>query len=125
MAESCEPRLFFDPNCGPCTLFARLAEWASRSSVRALPYDGEEACRALGDLPDAERFAYAHFVDSDGRRSGSAIMGPLLERTIGPVGGRIVDQVPPVDHGLHWLYDRFWNYRRTRGCAAGTSGPAA
>jgi len=111
-------RLFYDPGCGPCTMFARVSEWASRSRLRALPYDGPDASRELGDLDDEFRFSYAHLVDERGRRTGAAIMNPLVGLTVGPAGERIVTRVRRIDRGLQWLYGRFWNYRRTRGCAA-------
>ena len=111
-------RLFYDPGCGPCTMFARVSEWASRSRLRALPYDGSDAARELGDLDDDFRYSYAHLVDGRGRRSGAAIMNPLVGLTIGPTGERIVTRVRRLDRGLEWLYGRFWNYRRTRGCAS-------
>lgn len=111
-------RLFYDPGCGPCTLFARVSQWASRSHLRALPYDGEEADRELGDLNAEFRFAYAHLVDDRGRTSGADIMNPLVRLTAGPTGGRVVGCVPSVDHGLRWLYARFWSYRQTHGCGA-------
>lgn len=111
-------RLFYDPGCGPCSLFARVSEWASGSRLRIVPYDGEEAVRALGDLTEETRISYAHFVDPQGRRSGSAIMSPLVALALGTTGGQVVERVPSVDRGLRWIYDRFWNYRRTRGCAA-------
>ena len=110
--------LFYDPGCGPCTLFARVSEWASRSRLRATPFDGEEATRELGDLSEEVRYSYAHLVDTSGRTSGADIMSPLVGLTIGLTGGRVARSVPSIDHGLRWLYQRFWNYRRTRGCAA-------
>ncbi|HYA58315.1 MAG TPA: hypothetical protein VEH57_07670 [Thermoplasmata archaeon] len=118
-------RLFFDPGCGPCRLFARVSEWASRSRLRAVPYDGDEARRELGDLSDDARFAYAHLVHDRERRSGDAIMTPLVGLTVGPTGERVVARVPPLDRGLRWMYGVFWNYRRTRGCAAPGPGGAA
>lgn len=111
-------RLFYDPGCGPCSLFARASEWASRAQLRAVPYDGPEATRELGDLADEVRFSYAHWVDARGRRSGAAIINPLVGLTLGSVGERVVTRVGPVDRGLRWVYDRFWNYRRTRGCTS-------
>lgn len=111
-------RLFYDPGCGPCTFFARINQWASRSQLRAIPYDGEEAGSALGDLDDETRFAYAHLVDADGRRSGAAIMVPLVGAVLGPTAERVTARVPPLGGGLRWIYGRFWNYRRTRGCAS-------
>lgn len=113
-------RLFYDPGCGPCTMFARVSEWASRSRLRALPYDGPEATRTLGDLGDDVRFAYAHLVDARGRWSGAEIMNPLVTLTLGRAGGRVAAKVPPIDRGLRWLYDRFWSYRQAHGC--GTQG---
>lgn len=118
LSASGRARLFYDPGCGPCTMFARVSEWASRAHLRAVPYDGPEATRELGDLANEVRFSYAHLVDARGRRSGSAIMNPLVGLTLGPAGERIVTRVGPIDRGLRWVYDRFWNYRRTRGCAS-------
>ena len=117
-SESIPARLFYDPGCGPCTIFARVSAWSSRSQLRAVPYDGPEATRELGDMTEEVRFAYAHLVDGRGRRSGSAIMNPLVGLTLGPTGERIVTRVPWIDRSLRWVYDLFWNYRRTRGCAA-------
>ena len=111
-------RLFYDSGCGPCTFFARINQWASRSRLRAIPYDGEEAVSALGDLDDETRYAYAHLVDPRGRRSGAAIMPPLVGLVLGLTAERVVVRVSPLGRGLRWIYDRFWNYRRTRGCAS-------
>ena len=111
-------RLFYDPGCGPCRMFARVSEWASHARLRAVPYDTPEATRELGDISEDVRFAYAHLVDARGRRSGSAIMNPLVGLTLGRTGERVVRRVPSIDRGLCWLYDLFWNYRRMRGCAA-------
>lgn len=111
-------RLFYDARCGRCTVFARAHQWSSRSRLRAVPYDGAEARSALGDLDEATRFAYAHLVDDDGRRSGSAIMTSLVGLVLGPTAERAVTGVPPLGGGLRWMYDRLWNYRRTHGCAA-------
>ena len=99
-------------------MFARVSEWASRSRLRALPYDGPEATRELGDLDDELRFAYAHLVDARWRCSGSAIMSPLVGLTLGSTGERVVTRVPRIDRVLRWVYDQFWNFRRTRGCAS-------
>jgi len=118
-------RLYYDPGCGPCRLFAQVCQWASRSRVRSLPYDGAEARQQLGDLSEEFRFAYAHLVRCDLRTSGEAIMTPLVGLTIGPTGERVVSHVPPLDRGLRWIYGRFWNYRRTRGCAAPTNARAS
>lgn len=118
-------RLFYDPGCGPCSFFARVSVWACRSGLRAIPYDGEEAARELADLAEATRFAYAHLVDAHGRKSGAAIMAPLVALSLGSTGERVVTRTKPLDRGLCWLYERFWNYRRTRGCAAPSTVPVA
>jgi len=109
-------RLYYDPGCGPCTMFARVSEWASRSRLRAVPYDGAEAARELGDLSDETHFAYAHLVDRRGRASGAEIMAPLVGLTVGSTSERVVRDAPPFDRGLRWLYNLLWNYRRTHGC---------
>ena len=86
--------------------------------MRAVPYDGPEADRELAGLADEERFAYAHLVRSAGRTSGGEIMTPLVGLTVGTTGERVLERVPQLDRGLRWVYDRFWSYRRRRGCAA-------
>jgi predicted DCC family thiol-disulfide oxidoreductase YuxK len=116
-------RLFYDARCGSCSFFARVVERWSRSRIRALPYDGEEARRALGDLPEEERFASAHLVDGRGRRSGPAILAPIVGWTLGATGERVAERAPPVRRGLRWIYLGAWNYRRTRGCAADRDDP--
>ena len=45
-------------------------------------------------------------------------MSPLVGLTLGSTGERVVTRVPSIDRGLRWVYDRFWSYRRTHGCAA-------
>ena len=115
-------RLYYDAHCGPCSLFANAVERSSRGRVRALPYDGDDAARELGDLSAPERFAYAHLVDRRGRTSGAAILPPILGLTVGAPAERLAERAPPIGRALAWLYDRFWNHRRTRGCAA--AGPA-
>ena len=122
---SAEAWLFYDPGCGPCRFFARVCEWASRSRVRSLSYDGEEARRELIRLDDATWFSYAHLVHVPNRCSGASIMTPLAGWILGSTAERIVAGAPPLDRGLKWVYNRFWNYRRTRGCAARTYGPTS
>ena len=116
--RSAPARLFHDAGCGPCTVFARAHQWASRSRLRAVPYDGAEARSALGDIEEETRFAYAHLVDTGGRRSGAAIMTSLVGLVLGPTAERVVTRVRPLGAGLRWSYDRLWDYRRTHGCAA-------
>ena len=111
-------RLFYDVGCGPCTLFAKFHEGASRSRLRAVPYDGAEARSALGDLEETTRYAYAHLVDARGLRSGAAIMTPLVGLIFGPTVERGIARTPALDGGLRWIYQRFWEYRRRHGCAA-------
>lgn len=111
-------RLYYDAGCGPCSLFARISEWASRSRVAALPYDGEDAARELADVEAEARFTSAHLLDDRGRHSGAEMMAPLFGMTLGRTGERVLARVPAVDRSLRWMYLRFWNYRRTRGCAA-------
>ena len=65
-SEPTPARLYYDPGCGPCTMFARVSGWASRSRLRIVPYDGPEATRELGDMTEEVRFAYAHLVDAGG-----------------------------------------------------------
>jgi hypothetical protein len=110
--------LYYDAGCGPCTLFARACEWAAGPRVEILPLEGSGAARALSDLDETNRFRYAHLVRGDTRRSGRAIMTPLVGVTLGPTAERTVEGAPPLAHLLERVYDRFWSCRATRGCAA-------
>lgn len=110
-------RLYYDPGCGPCTFFAKVCQRAGRSKLAVLPYDGTSAEVELADLTEEVRYAYAHLLSRDHRSSGAEIMAPLVGLTLGSTAERVA-HVPQLDHGLRWIYDRFWNYRRTRGCAA-------
>jgi hypothetical protein len=122
-SPSSPAHLYYDPGCGPCRLFAQVAQWAVRSRIDALPYDGPQARRALGDMTEEFRYAFAHLVYGRERASGDAIMAPLVGLTIGPTGERVVRSVPSIDGGLRWVYRKFWDYRRTRGCAAPAATP--
>jgi len=111
-------RLYYDAGCGPCTFFARAASWASLQRLEPRPLDSPKADVDLARLTESTRFGYAHLADDTGRQSGADIMAPLIGLTLGGSGARVVRAAPPVDRSLRWLYDRFWMYRRTKGCAA-------
>jgi hypothetical protein len=113
-------RLYYDSSCGSCRLLARAAEGVSHHRVDAVPLDAPVADRELRDLSSQDRFGSAHLVSSTTRHSGSDLASPLVSATLGPAVGRVVAGTPPLERSLRWLYNRFWNYRRTRGCAAAT-----
>jgi hypothetical protein len=111
-------RLFYDESCGPCRLLARAAEGISGHQVVATPLTGAAADHALGGLPSERRFAYAHLATGTSLLTGESLTTPLVGLTLGPRAERIVRRLPPVERSLRWAYDRLWEYRRTRGCAA-------
>jgi hypothetical protein len=111
-------RLYYDAGCGPCTFFARAATWASHRQLVSIPLDAPTADLDLSRLSESVRFGYAHLADDTGLRSGADIMNPLVRLTVGGVGARVIRAVSPVDRSLRWAYQRFWNYRRMKGCAA-------
>jgi len=110
--------MFFDASCGPCTFFARLTAGVSRPPLEVYSLDSPEADRALPSMPSDLRYNYFHILES-----GKTWTGPeAMPAWVGLVGGksarRIAEGAPPVNRFLRLVYNRFWEYRRTRGCAA-------
>jgi predicted DCC family thiol-disulfide oxidoreductase YuxK len=110
--------LYYDGRCGPCTWFARVSAATSRGRIRIDPLDGPSAERDLRALPDARRFGFFHIVRSGRVYTGPEALPVLIELTAGRTAGRVVHGAPFVRAGLEWVYQRFWDYRRTKGCAA-------
>ncbi len=115
-------RLYYDPGCGPCRFFARVAGSAGRGRLEIRPFDGGPAEEDLGGLDPTVRFAYAHLVAGGRIATGADIMLPLLGSTVGPSTERILRRIPPAERGLADLYGLFWRYRRAHGCAARPGG---
>ncbi len=116
--------MFFDAGCGPCTFFAHVTEGLSRSELGVYPLDGPEADRALLSMPPETRYGYFHIVEP-----GRTWTGPdAMPAWVGLVGGRrarwVAERSRPVNRLLRLFYDRFWEYRRSRGCAAEGVPPA-
>jgi hypothetical protein len=110
--------MFFDAGCGPCTFFAHVTAGLSRSNLEVHPLDGPEADRALQSLTPDTRYRYFHIVEP-----GRTWTGPdAMPAWVGLIGGKharlIAEKAPPVSRLLRHLYDGFWEYRQTRGCAA-------
>jgi hypothetical protein len=114
-------RLFYDDSCGPCRLLARAAERASRHRLEAIPLDSPAADATLRGLPPETRYAYAHLETGRDLRTGADLATPLFGLSFGPTWERVVRRVPYLERSLTRAYARLWNYRRTRGCAAGAS----
>lgn len=110
--------LYYDDQCGPCTLWARAVRALSRGRITLHPLASPRADVALADLPDGERFGYAHLSLSDRRWQGEELLGPLLAVLLGPRGGVFASSRLPSGRLLRRVYRAFWEYRRTKGCAA-------
>ncbi|MGP8074137.1 MAG: hypothetical protein ACLP74_03820 [Thermoplasmata archaeon] len=119
-AEDRVARLYYDRGCGSCSFFARAAEGTSHQRLVAVPLDAPDAERDLGDLADGVRYGSAHLVTGAGRETGSDIVTPLARLVLGERVARVYGRVPFLDRSFRRVYIRFWNYRRTRGCAAAT-----
>ncbi|MGH2655668.1 MAG: DCC1-like thiol-disulfide oxidoreductase family protein [Actinomycetota bacterium] len=81
--------LFYDAGCPGCRLFARVILAAdTERRIRTAPLDSAEADRALGGMPERQRFGSYHLVVGDRVASGASGMGPLLEhaRLVRPLG---------------------------------------
>ncbi len=80
--------------------------------------DGPEADHALRFMLPELRYRYFHIVES-----GRTWTGPdALPVWVGLLGGKrartVAEKIPPVNRFLRLTYNRFWEYRQTRGCAA-------
>ncbi|HTW56046.1 MAG TPA: DCC1-like thiol-disulfide oxidoreductase family protein [Thermoplasmata archaeon] len=117
-AQERAARLYYDDTCGSCGLFARSVAGLSHHRVDLAPLASPAGEAALGDLPTDARFAAAHLVDGSGRRTGAAIVAPLVGLTLGRTAGRLVDRFPVLVGPLRWAYRRLWAHRQRHGCAA-------
>jgi hypothetical protein len=118
--EDRSARLYYDSSCGPCRLLARAAEGMSHHRLNAIPLESPGAAADLSDLSTEDRFGSAHLVTGSTRLTGADLATPLVRFALGARLARVVASAPPLDRSLRWVYVRFWNYRRTRGCAAAT-----
>ena len=112
--------LYYDDHCGPCTLWARAIRSLSRGRITLQPLTSPRADVALADLPDGERFGYAHLSFSERRWQGEELLGPLLGVLLGPRWEVFASSRFPSGRLLRRVYRAFWEYRRTSGCAAAT-----
>ncbi len=117
--------LFYDAGCGPCTLWARASAGIAREGVRILALDSREADRALGSMPDTVRFSYFHLARGGRTLTGTDALPLLVGLVAGRTAERVVRRVGFVRRGLDRTYRAFWEYRRTRGCAAGAVAPGS
>ncbi|MGC2289970.1 MAG: DCC1-like thiol-disulfide oxidoreductase family protein [Thermoplasmata archaeon] len=117
MQTASRPRMFFDANCGPCTFWARLSAGLSRSGLEVYALDGPEADGALRSMTPDRRYGYFHIEESGQMWTGPEAM-PAWVGLLGGKGARsVAERAPPVNRFLRFAYNRFWEYRRTRGCA--------
>ncbi|MGP8077177.1 MAG: hypothetical protein ACLQD8_08810 [Thermoplasmata archaeon] len=110
-------RLYYDPSCGPCSLFAGTVEGVAHGRVEPVPFDALRADPDLGDLPVPVRYGAAHLVVGSERRTGPEIVGPLVGMTLGPTAGRLFERFPTLGRPLRWIYLRFWEHRSRHGCS--------
>jgi predicted DCC family thiol-disulfide oxidoreductase YuxK len=110
--------MYFDAGCGPCTFWARLTAGITRTPLEVYSLDSPEADRAFSGMSTDRRYGYFHIVEA-----GTTWTGPeAMPVWVGLVAGRsvrsVAERAPPVNRLLRRVYNRFWEYRRSRGCAA-------
>jgi predicted DCC family thiol-disulfide oxidoreductase YuxK len=110
--------MFFDASCGPCTFWARISAGLSRGLLEIHPLDGPEADRALAALSSDLRYGSFHIVEPGGTWSGPDAMPAWIGLMGGRSARRVAERSPPVNRLLRSLYNRFWEYRREKGCAS-------
>jgi hypothetical protein len=79
--------MYFDANCGPCTLFAHLTAGLSRSHLDLYPLDGPEADRALGSMSPETRYGAFHIVEPGNTWTGPDAMPPGSGWSVGAAPG--------------------------------------
>lgn len=121
-ADDRAARLFYDDACGPCRLLAHASEGLSRHRLVATPLTAPEAEARLVGLPAEVRYGYAHLDTGPAIRTGEDLAAPLVGLALGPTWQRVVQRHPPLERALRRIYVQFWEYRRTRGCAAPRAG---
>lgn len=109
--------MFFDSSCGPCTFLAHVTAGFARSDFAVYALDSGEADRALRAMSSETRYDYFHIVEP-----GKTWTGPdAMPAWVGIVGGArarlLAEKVPPLNLLLRRVYNRFWEYRRSHGCA--------
>ena len=118
MSRTGTVEMFYDAGCGPCTFLARVSRGFGHGRIEILPLAGPEADTLLGDLPSSERFGYFHLVAGARRLSGGEAVPALIGLVAGRTAERAVRRVGVFRRGVDRVYQAFWSYRRTRGCAA-------
>jgi predicted DCC family thiol-disulfide oxidoreductase YuxK len=110
--------MFFDSSCGPCTFFARITAGLSRSGPEVYPLDGPEADRALQSMSSEARYSSFHIVEPGKTWTGPDAMPAWVGLVAGNRARWVAEKARPVNRLLRRFYDGFWEYRRSRGCAA-------
>lgn len=110
--------MYFDAGCGPCTFWAHLTRGLRPGRLDAFALDSPEADHTLVGLPPEIRHDYFHILEGGRLWTGPDAMPVWVGLFWGPSARRIAERVGPLDHSLRFVYNLFWEYRRTRGCAA-------
>ena len=87
--------LLYDPDCGFCRVsVAVLLRWDTRGRLRPVALDSEEADALLRGMPEDERMASWHLMESGAVHSAGAAFAPVLA-------------LLPRGRPLAWLTARF------------------
>ena len=100
--------VLYDPACGFCRVtLALLLRWDTRAVLRPVALGSEEADALLLDMPEQERMASWHLVDSGRIHSGGAAFPPVFARL--PGGGplaRLTQRFPDASERVYrWVAD--------------------
>ena len=100
--------VLYDPACGFCRVtLALLLRWDTRGELRPVALGSEEADALLLDMPEQERMASWHLVESGRIHSGGAAFPPVFTRL--PGGGplaRLTERFPAAsDRVYRWVAD--------------------
>jgi hypothetical protein len=114
--EADVPVLFYDADCGPCTLLARSLKALGRGRLGIAGLGSEAADDRLGDLDAESRFGSMHLSSGSMRWSSSGAVLPLIGVVFGRSARAGLDAIPPAAAALIWLHVRMMRAKRAARC---------
>ena len=110
------PVLFYDNDCGPCTVFARGLRALGRGRLDIEGLASPEADLTFESMSTEARFASMHLISGGARVSGSEAVVPLMEIVFGGPVGAGLKALPPVSRILVRLHRLLVGMKRANEC---------
>ena len=114
--QAAAPVLFYDNDCGPCTVFARGLRALGRGRLDIAGLASPTADLTLASMSTDVRFASMHLISGGARVSGSEAVIPLMGVVFGGTVGAGIKALPPVAGLLVRLHRLLVGMKRTNEC---------